>query len=186
MSRLTRRGLLSGGAMALAAIASPRTLSAFNGVNDPHENKVVRLYNPNTGERLRATYWRSGWFDGGALTEISLLLRDWRQDQAVDFDPYVIDRLHSICAACGFSGEIVALSGYRTKATNDWLRRQPRYNAAENSLHLYGRALDFTLPAASLFKVGDVARHLGGGGVGYYPKQHFVHIDTGEERYWTG
>jgi uncharacterized protein YcbK (DUF882 family) len=186
MVELNRRRMILKTAAFAAASLSASSLPALAGVNDKDKNKVIRLYNPNNRERLRAVFWRDGWFDARAMDDINHFMRDWRQDQQVNFDPYVVGLLHSICQECGHAGEVVILSGYRTKATNDWLRNHPRYSAAKDSLHLYGRAADFTFPSTSLRKVKDAARKFQQGGVGYYPKQHFVHIDTGEERYWTG
>jgi uncharacterized protein YcbK (DUF882 family) len=32
----------------------------------------------------------------------------------------------------------------------------------------------------------DLALDLNGGGVGYYPRNHFIHIDNGQPRSWVG
>jgi uncharacterized protein YcbK (DUF882 family) len=32
----------------------------------------------------------------------------------------------------------------------------------------------------------DAARDLKRGGVGFYPKRGFVHVDTGDVRFWQG
>jgi uncharacterized protein YcbK (DUF882 family) len=56
--------------------------------------------------------------------------------------------------------------------------------AAMNSMHLYGRASDIWLPGVPVKDVGDLARHLQQGGVGYYEHKNFVHVDTGKIRVW--
>jgi uncharacterized protein YcbK (DUF882 family) len=69
--------------------------------------------------------------------------------------------------------------------------RTPQYNlkvgGAKMSMHLKGRAFDIHCPTV-LFAVQVMlnARELGFGGIGYYPRQHFVHIDSGIFREWTG
>lgn len=181
---MNRRQFLTRTFAKAAAASFAMSLPALAGINDPDENKVIRLYNPDTRERLRTTFWRGSWFDSHALEEINYFMRDWRQDAVANFDPYLVGLLHNICQECGYSGEVVVLSAFRTQATNEWLRRNPRYGAARNSLHLYGRAVDFTLPSQSLSRVKNAARRFQMGGIGYYPKMHFVHVDTGEQRYW--
>ena len=181
---MLRRGFLTQAAATAVAANCAWSTPALAGVNDPAENKTISLHNPNTGERIRTTFWRDGWFDPRALGEINHFMRDWRQDAVVDFDPYLVGILHNICLECRFAGEVTVLSGYRTKATNDWLRNHPRYSAAPNSMHLYARAVDFTLPAISLSKVKSAARRFQVGGIGYYPSMHFIHVDTGRRRFW--
>jgi uncharacterized protein YcbK (DUF882 family) len=78
---------------------------------------------------------------------------------------------------------IIVTSGYRTKATNDRLRRQ-RIDAARNSFHLSGQAADIRIhgvPPARMAALGSV---VGLGGVGIYPS--FVHLDAGPQRFWKG
>ena len=38
--------------------------------------------------------------------------------------------------------------------------------------------------SVSLTDLRDAARSLKAGGVGFYPRQNFVHIDTGRVRHW--
>ncbi|MBO9428390.1 DUF882 domain-containing protein [Sulfitobacter sp. R18_1] len=179
-----RRFLSRAAALSVAgAMASP--IPAMAGVNDPATNKSIRLMNANNGERLTATFWRGDWFDAGAIEEINHFMRDWRKNEVIDFDPYLVGILHNVCLDTRYGKEVIVLSGYRTKSTNDWLRRDPRYNASKNSLHMFGRAVDFTLPQRPLKDVRNAARRFQVGGLGYYPTQNFIHIDTGEQRYWT-
>lgn len=170
------------GSCAAAGVASGilPAAAAAGRVNDPGDNKQIHFYNPRTSERLVATYWRRNWFDQGALREINYFMRDWRENAVTDFDPFLIDTVHSITAEIGYSKEVVVLSGYRTEKTNRRIRR-----AATDSMHLYGRAVDFTLPSQSLRKVRDAVKKVHKGGLGYYPKQHFVHVDSGSPRYWV-
>jgi uncharacterized protein YcbK (DUF882 family) len=154
------------------------------GINDPNSFKTIRLNNQNTQERISVTFWRNGWFDHNAFEEIEYFFRDWRENATHKIDPYLIDLLYNIAEESRGDKEIVMLSGYRTPKTNKWLENHPRYRAAKNSLHMFGRAADFTLPSARLHNIKNYARSLRVGGVGYYPRKHFIHVDTGKLRYW--
>jgi uncharacterized protein YcbK (DUF882 family) len=45
-------------------------------------------------------------------------------------------------------------------------------------------AIDLRLPDCRLKDLRAAALELAGGGVGYYPKSDFVHMDTGPVRTW--
>jgi uncharacterized protein YcbK (DUF882 family) len=75
------------------------------------------------------------------------------------------------------------ISGYRSPTTNARLRRH-RKGVAKHSLHIQGKAVDICLPSHNLASVRRAAIALQGGGVGYYPRSNFVHVDTGRVRYW--
>jgi uncharacterized protein YcbK (DUF882 family) len=49
---------------------------------------------------------------------------------------------------------------------------------------MYGQALDIRNPSISTKRVRNIAKGLRAGGVGYYPKSGFVHVDTGKYRSW--
>src|ERR671918_512123 len=78
---------------------------------------------------------------------------------------------------------LLVTSGYRTQATNERLRRHG-IDAARNSFHLRGRAVDIQLPGIEPRVMARLGLLLGLGGVGVYAT--FVHLDTGEPRMWQG
>ena len=55
---------------------------------------------------------------------------------------------------------------------------------ASRSLHMDGKAIDIRLPGVALAELRDAALSLEAGGVGYYPREQFVHVDTGRVRRW--
>ncbi len=55
---------------------------------------------------------------------------------------------------------------------------------AKNSQHLLGKAVDVRLTDVELTKLRDTAISMKRGGVGYYARSNFVHIDTGRVRRW--
>ena len=81
------------------------------------------------------------------------------------------------------AGRFEIISAYRSPATNEMLRKRGG-GVAQKSQHLKGKAIDVRLaniPSADLRQASlDLAR----GGVGYYPKSNFVHLDTGRVRFW--
>ena len=76
----------------------------------------------------------------------------------------------------------VVLSAFRTQETNALLARTT-FGVAENSQHLYGRALDVRFPSR-LADAMVAARAMRRGGVGWYPHSGFIHLDTGPVRNW--
>ncbi|WP_039908086.1 DUF882 domain-containing protein [Candidatus Regiella insecticola] len=54
----------------------------------------------------------------------------------------------------------------------------------ENSLHKVGKAADLRIEGISLNHIRQAALRMRAGGVGYYPKSNFLHIDTGRVRTW--
>ena len=75
------------------------------------------------------------------------------------------------------------ISGYRSPLTNASLRNGSS-GVAKKSMHMEGKAIDFRLDGVKLSTVRDAALSLKAGGVGYYPRSNFVHIDTGAVRSW--
>jgi uncharacterized protein YcbK (DUF882 family) len=55
---------------------------------------------------------------------------------------------------------------------------------ARDSQHMNGNAMDIRFPGVPVFRIRQAARSLQMGGVGFYPRSGFVHLDTGPIRYW--
>jgi len=86
--------------------------------------------------------------------------------------------------ALGTQQPFEVISGYRSPGTNATLRSTREGGVAKHSLHMDGKAIDVRLPGVPLADLRDAARSLRGGGVGFYPREQFVHIDTGRVRHW--
>ena len=138
--------------------------------------------NVNTDEALVVTYWSDGAYRRDALDKLNHFLRDSREARDGNGSA-AVRRPVAHPDACGFSGAIEVLSAYRSPTTNAWLASVSR-GVASDSQHMNGNAMDISMPGVPVFKVRQVARSLGMGGVGFYPRSGFVHIDTGPVRYW--
>ena len=98
-------------------------------------------------------------------------------------DKRVIEFINTVDKQLGGGNEIHIISGFRSPEYNNLLIREGR-NVVKNSLHLQGKAIDIHFPQIPLNKVRQAALKLRYGGVGYYPKSGFVHLDSGRFRFW--
>lgn len=110
-------------------------------------------------------------------------LRDFRTEEVHRIDLRLMDTLVKIHQKTGSKGIFEVISGYRSPHTNTMLRAKS-HGVAQKSLHLKGRAIDIRLTDVPTRKLRDVALSLNAGGVGYYAKSDFIHIDTGDVRSW--
>jgi uncharacterized protein YcbK (DUF882 family) len=145
----------------------------------------LRLRNVNTGEDIDVAYWKDGSYDADALTALHVFFRDWRAAAIKPVAGDVLDMLCAIDKIADPTGPIHVTSGYRTRATNEMLARTMG-GVARESLHLSARAVDFFIPGYAISGVCAHALAFGCGGVGYYPRRGFVHIDNGPVRVWQG
>ena len=145
----------------------------------------LRLYRYRTDERLDVVFRNAdGEYDPEALSAINHIMRCHYNNEETEIDIRVLEYLNALDNRINGGGnEIQVISGYRSKEYNDRLRRRSR-RVAKYSYHLTGQAIDFHIPGARLGKVRRAALRLGYGGVGYYPRKHFIHIDSGRFRYW--
>lgn len=144
----------------------------------------LRLYNAHTDERLRVTYRkRSGRYDQGALHDINYLLRCHHSKQVCEMDIHLLEYVNQVEKLVGRGEEIHIYSGYRAPSYNNLLVRLGR-GAVPNSLHTSGQAIDLAIPGVRLSKIRRAAMKLRLGGVGYYGRRGFIHLDTGPVRYW--
>ncbi len=145
--------------------------------------RILAFDHLHTGESLDVVYWADGHYQPGALHRINWLLRDFRTDQVHPIDPHLLDLLTALRQQLRVRAPFQVVSGYRSPATNAWLASLTE-GVATNSLHMQGQAIDISVPGRPLWAVRRVALGLRGGGVGYYPRSHFVHLDVGRVRYW--
>ena len=155
---------------------------AARAVIRPPALRRLHLVNPHTGETFDGPYRDRNGPIAGALEELNLFLRDFHSGSETRMDIGVIDFLADVLDAVGETRATI-LSAYRTRATNEMLARTI-FGVAENSQHLYGRALDVSL-GGKLFAAMTAARAMRRGGVGWYPHSDFMHIDSGPVRNWT-
>ncbi|MGE4544375.1 MAG: DUF882 domain-containing protein [Pedobacter sp.] len=146
--------------------------------------RTLSLYNTHTGEHLhQAVYWEKGSYQRETLQQINYLLRDHRTDEIKIIDPNLLDILHAMRSKIPVDAPFEIISGYRSPATNRNLQSHSS-GVAKHSLHMAGQAIDIRLPGCPLAKLRKTAVSMKRGGVGYYPKSNFVHVDTGRVRYW--
>ena len=74
------------------------------------------------------------------MEDLSVFLRDFHSGEKIGIDVGVLDFLSGVLQTVG-KNKATILSAYRTPETNAMLAKKG-LGAAENSQHLYGRALD--------------------------------------------
>jgi uncharacterized protein YcbK (DUF882 family) len=180
-SRPTSR-LRAAAAIALGLAASAAPSATQNAVANG-DTRSLSFFHVHTGETATITYLRGGSYDSSALRDLNQLLRDWRNDQQTRMDPRLFDVLWEVQRAAGSRAPIEVLSAYRSPTTNAMLRRSSR-GVAEHSQHTRGKAIDIHIKDVSLSRLRDAGMRLQRGGVGYYPRSNFVHLDTASVRHW--
>jgi len=98
-------------------------------------------------------------------------------------DPQLVDLLYDLKLKMRSKVPFEVISGYRSPATNAQLASESR-GVARKSFHLRGMAIDIRLPDRDLRQLRKAALSLRRGGVGYYPRPDFVHVDVGPVRTW--
>jgi uncharacterized protein YcbK (DUF882 family) len=203
---ISRRHLIKIGAIAAAAVIVPGAAAAaaeewLRLPADPARPRAIRtrfiaprrgaaesarklsFYNPHTGENLNTVYWENGEYVAGALNEVNYFFRDFRANEVKPIDPGLLDLLSGIHREIDSTKPFNLVSGYRSPATNTWLASLSE-GVARHSMHVEGRAADINLPGRQLSFLERIALALRLGGVGYYPRSGFVHVDTGRVRHW--
>ena len=144
----------------------------------------LRLYHTHTGERIDIVYRRGDTFLPEAEAQLDHFLRDHRTGEVKHYDPQLFDILSELTGAVGHPGaEIDIICGYRSSWSNEFLRSKSA-GVAKHSLHMQAHAIDIRIPGVSTETLRDAALALHQGGVGYYPRSGFVHVDTGRVRTW--
>lgn len=147
------------------------------------KERLLDLYNLHTGESLKAVYCVDGGYVPDVLNEVNYLFRDYRAGEIKPISTRLLDVLYGMKHRLETDGPFHIISGYRTPKTNALLRKRSK-GVAKKSLHMEGKAVDIRLPGCELKALRRAAIQMKMGGVGYYPKSCFVHVDVGEVRYW--
>ncbi len=180
------RGSHLGRTMLRAAIAAMGATGVIGLATLAHaEDRTLSMYMIHTKETINVTYKRDGVWDEEGLEEINHFMRDWRVDESIKMDRELIDLIWTLHTRLGSQEPIHLISAYRSKRTNDRLRRAGG-GQARRSQHTLGKAADIHFPDVPVKKLRASALIQEIGGVGYYPRSGipFVHVDVGNVRTW--
>jgi len=180
----SRRNFLKMASGAALTAASPSVLASTALQKPQQGERILHLQNIHTGEKVSATYWADGIYIPDELTTIDSVLRDHRSGEVAKMDRNLYDLLYVLQQQVENDGTFQVISGYRSPASNAKLRKAGSGGVAKRSLHMRGKAIDIRLPGVELKYLRQVALNLRAGGVGYYPKSNFIHVDTGRPRFW--
>src|SRR5262249_3001777 len=178
MSSLLSRRRLLGAAVATAAVGLVDPVPAVS-----FAPRSVSLYNVHTGEWLRTVYWADGHYIRDAVRDINWVLRDHHSDEVRPMNAGVLDVLGMLRGRLECHDPFLVISGYRSPTTNHMMSLR-HDGVASNSYHIKGMAIDLRCEGRELSHVRSAAVSLRCGGVGYYPRSDFVHVDCGPVRYW--
>jgi uncharacterized protein YcbK (DUF882 family) len=172
---------------AVTALAVPSSDPAAPAVRTPAPGAEsrLRMFHTHTGERIDVVYRRGTDYLPDALSQLNHFLRDHRTGDVHAYDPRLFDLLTSLEKEVGRpAAEIDVICGYRTPWSNEFLRSHS-LGVALHSLHMEAEAIDIRLPGVSTWALRNAALALHAGGVGYYPRSDFVHVDVGRVRQWS-
>jgi uncharacterized protein YcbK (DUF882 family) len=182
---LGRRRLL-GGALVAGAMMTFGASRAFAAGLLPERRIAFR--NVHTNETFDARFFGANGWDQQGLAELNHGLRDWRNNDSTRMDPQLLLLLSQIRDRLDIApqAKIDLISGYRSPETNSALRARggEHTGVATKSQHMLGKATDIRMPSVALDRLHMAALSMQAGGVGYYPKDGFVHVDTGRVRHW--
>jgi len=177
--------VFAGGAgLSLARLGSADDLSVGEAAKPV--TRSIELFNTHTSESLSLVYKSGDAYDTAALERFNHLLRDHRNGETHEIDRRLFDQLHDLALAAHCEARYEIISGFRSQESNDKMSARPGSGVAKKSLHMQGRALDVRLKSCSCSDLRDLALAAKRGGVGYYQRSDFVHIDTGAFRTWVG
>lgn len=183
----TRRGLLRQATqLSTVALAWPLVTPTVRAAAGASERRLS-LVHTHTRERVNLAYAVGDRYVPQALNVLDHFLRDHYSGQVGRIDPRLYDLLHQLqreFAATAADASFEVVSAYRDLATNARLRETRGGGVARHSLHLEGRALDVRLQGVPVADLRDAARASRAGGVGFYARDQFVHLDTGRVRTW--
>lgn len=169
--------------VAMASVLLPGAARAFAPASSADARRLS-FNHLHTRERTALVYALGSDFLPKALTHLNHFLRDHYTGEVGVMDPELYHLLHRVRRELGTDLPFHVISGYRSPATNETLRTTRGGGVARRSLHMDGKAIDVRLPGVALSDLRDAAKSLKAGGVGYYPRDNFVHIDTGRVRSW--
>lgn len=179
----TRRTLLKTSCAGLALLGSRIVAPSIASADSLPEGRLS-FYNVWTDERLTVTYRNeAGGYDWDALDEVNQILRCHYTGEVAAIDVRVLEHVNLVQKKLGGEREVYVISGYRSPEYNAMLVRTGR-RAVKNSLHVQGQAIDLQIAGVHPKVVRQAALELGYGGVGYYPRSKFVHLDSGPFRWW--
>jgi uncharacterized protein YcbK (DUF882 family) len=143
----------------------------------------LELTNLHGGEKLTVTFHDEHDMAPDAAAALRHLLRDYRVNEQHEMDFGLFMQLTDLARECGVPAKYEVISGYRSPGTNAKLRAAG-HAVAERSQHMQGHAMDVRLKDCPLARLHELALAAKRGGVGFYPRSNFVHIDTGRVRSW--
>ncbi len=179
----SRRHFLKLGIAAAGTLIAPESFAGIRKKELLLPERQLSLLNLHTGESLVTTYWENGQYQTEALSEINNVLRDHRTGDIHPMDTELLDMLTTLQQKLGSNQPFQIISGYRSPKTNAVLHKKSN-GVAKRSLHMQGKAIDIRLPGCQLSDLRKAAIACQRGGVGYYPKSNFIHVDTGRVRQW--
>jgi uncharacterized protein YcbK (DUF882 family) len=179
MAGISRRTILI---LALVALVSAAAVVPRQSVRAA-DARQLSFYHTHTRLSLDVVYYQNGEYVDSALDEINRFLKDFRSGEIADINPELLDILHDVRNDLGTEGAFEVISAYRSPRTNEMLRTTTS-GVAKNSQHIKGNAIDVRLRGVRTTRLRDTAVRMQRGGVGFYPKSDFVHVDTGPVRTW--
>jgi uncharacterized protein YcbK (DUF882 family) len=186
--RLIQVALTSGAAVTMARFSTGAIAAEAGAAKEdaaPAERQL-ELYNTHTRETVSVVYRRGDEYQPPAIASLRHVMRDHRNDTAHDIDLALYDQLYDLARAAGREARFEIISGYRSPESNASMAARPGSGVSKHSLHMEGRAIDVRLREYSCADLRDLAIAAARGGVGYYQRSDFVHIDTGRFRTWNG
>lgn len=179
LSLLRRSFLFWGAGAAALLIVRPDKASAA-----VDRYRTLTLHSRWSNEVFHGPYYEKGRYLPDALAEINHLFRDRHNQAVTKIDIRLLDLLNGFAAKANYTNSLEIVCGYRSRSTNNALLHEGQ-RVAKDSLHILGRAVDVRFgKELPLKQARQVALALQAGGVGYYRKQKFLHLDVGPVRSW--